>query len=131
MIVVTMESLIRGNFFLSTPIKCSCGMLHPRNKPRADWLAQRGGRSNLRGAGSIPRGLTIFLQLWDCMALFALPGVGAVRFFARSRVRDCARVALRSLIFFAALTGLRCFFAQRTGERATDGLVSFACAGAH
>ena len=43
MIVVTKESLIRGNFSLSTPIKCSCGMLHPRNKPRADWLAQRGG----------------------------------------------------------------------------------------
>ena len=39
----TKESLIRGNFSLSTPIKCSCGMLHPRNKPRADWLAQRGG----------------------------------------------------------------------------------------
>ena len=56
------------------------------------------------------------------MALFALPGVGAVRFFARSRVRDCARVALRSLIFFAALTRLRCFLrngrvkAQRMGS---------------
>ena len=63
----TKESLIRDNFSLSTPIKCSCGMLHPRNKPRADWLAQRGGYCDRRGAGSIPRGLKIFS--WDCMAL--------------------------------------------------------------
>ena len=54
------ESLIRGNFSLSTPIKCSCGMLDLRNKPRVDWLAQRDGRCDRRGAGSITRGHKIF-----------------------------------------------------------------------
>jgi len=60
-------------------------MLHPRNKPRADWLAQRGGCCDRRGAGLIPRGIKIFCCLgfsWDCMALcgaVAGPAIFAVR----------------------------------------------------
>ena len=75
MIVVTKESLVRGNFSLSTPIKYSYGMLHPRNKPRVDWLAQRGGCCHRRGTGSIPRGLKIFVAwvfhgtAWLCAGL--------------------------------------------------------------
>ena len=73
--MLTKESLIRGNFSLSTPIKCSCGMLDLRNKPRVDWLAQRDGRCDRRGAGSIPRGLKIFAAwvfhgtAWYCAGL--------------------------------------------------------------
>ena len=113
MIVVTKESLIRGNFSLSTPIKCSCGMLHPRNKPRADWLAQRGGCHDRRGACSIPRGLKFFS--WDCMALCgAVAGPCCLGFSwdcMRSRFRCGARWTFcRSLFSRFLLAG--CFHAR-------------------
>jgi len=106
MIVVTKESLIRGNFSLSTPIKCSCGMLHPRNKPRADWLAQRGGCHDRRGACSIPRGLKFFS--WDCMALCgAVAGPCCLGFSwdcMRSRFRCGARWTFCRSLFSAWTT---------------------------
>ena len=97
MIVHTKKSLIKGKFSLSTPIKCNCGMFHMRNKPTADWLGQRGGRGDHRGAGSIPYRVVFFACFCFacvCMALcgtwtlvprcdfFCFSVDGALRFFA-------------------------------------------------
>ena len=42
MIVLTKESLIKGYFPLSTPIKYCCGCIPYEKQPQFKWLAQRG-----------------------------------------------------------------------------------------
>lgn len=111
MIVHTKESLIRGKFSLSTPIKCNCGMFHMRNKPTVDWLGQCGGRGDHRGASLIPYRIIFFACFCFacvCMALCGtctlVPGRvffcffidGALHFFAFRWTR-AGRLAALSL----------------------------------
>ena len=42
MIVLIKESLIKGYFLLSTPIKYGCGCIPYEKQPQFKWLAQRG-----------------------------------------------------------------------------------------
>ena len=49
-------------------------MFHMRNKPTADWLGQRGGRGDHRGAGLIPYRVVFFACFCFACVCMALCG---------------------------------------------------------
>jgi hypothetical protein len=110
MIVHTKESLRSGNFSLSAPIKYNCCILHTRNKLTADWLGQRAGRWDHRGAGSIPRFLTFFVL--HGFAFFFFAGFGCFGF-----AWVCLPFALAFSSLPLALTASACFCRSRSRFR--------------
>ena len=67
MSVITKESLIRGYFSLSAPIKYACGCIVFENESELEWLAQCGYCPKVQG--SIPGGCTYFWISLFCMAI--------------------------------------------------------------